>query len=348
MRKWIIVLLVLIVASPLLFRLALSTVLFPVDRTEFAYVTQFGKHVATFDGARDGDAGLHWRWPWPIQSVHTLDRRLQFFDLPETELLTHDPRGNTIDRTLTVLAYVCWRITDEGGGVDGFIRRVGTPDRARTILGQRLSSQLGAVIGHMEMDDLISVDPGRVERTMAEVRRRLTAGLKDAGPAGQGLDLKEYGIDLVDIRVRRHSYPLAVRTEIFNRIASERNKKVADYQSQGEQLAAHIRSEAERDARQIVTDARAREQELKGQADADAYRILNAAHSKDVEFYAFLKKLEEYQRILGDNKTMLLLSSHRDLFDLLLHPPKPDGMGAAGKPVAGPVPPPATGSEGKP
>ena len=78
---------------------------------------------------------------------------------------------------------------------------------------------------------------------------------------------------------------------------------MAEYQSEGEQLAAHIRSEAERDARNIITDARAREQELKSQAETEADRIRNSAHSKDVEFYALLKKLEEDQRILGDNKT---------------------------------------------
>jgi membrane protease subunit HflC len=72
--------------------------IFTVDRTEFAYVTQFGKPVATLDGADPAEAGLHFRWPWPIQSVRKLDRRLQVFDLPETELLTKDSKGPTIDR----------------------------------------------------------------------------------------------------------------------------------------------------------------------------------------------------------------------------------------------------------
>ena len=344
MRKWLIIVLVLLVASPLLFRLALSTILVAVDRTEYVYVTQFGRHAATYDGSRDEDAGLHWRWPWPVQSVHVLDRRLQTFDLPEAELLTHDPRRKTIDRTLTVTAYVCWRITDQDGGVDRFIRRVGTPERARVILGQRISSQFGAAVGQMEMDDLVNTEPGKVETNMKALRQRLLAGMKERGRTDSDTDA-DYGIDLVDIRLRRHSYPLAVRTAIFERIKSERDQKVAEYQSEGEQLAAHIRSEAERDARNIITDARAREQELKSQAETEADRIRNSAHSKDVEFYALLKKLEEYQRILGDNKTKLLLSSHRGIFDLLFNPPKPDGTNGMGKPVAGPAAPkePASG-----
>src|SRR5438874_26173 len=133
-----------------------STSLFTVDRTEFAYLTQFGRPVATLDGATE--AGLHWKWPWPVQAVQRLDHRLQTFDLPGAELLTHDPKGQTIDKTLTVDAYVCWEIAGKDG-VDRFIRTVGTPDRARAILGQRVSSRLGAEIGNMPLDDLISVAP---------------------------------------------------------------------------------------------------------------------------------------------------------------------------------------------
>src|SRR5215471_4851146 len=94
---------------------------FAVDRTEFVYVTEFGRPVATYDGKED--AGLHLRWPWPIQSVQRLDRRLQLVDLPAAELLTRDTEGKTIDKTLTIDGYVCWRI-DGADGVDRFIRTV--------------------------------------------------------------------------------------------------------------------------------------------------------------------------------------------------------------------------------
>jgi membrane protease subunit HflC len=328
MRKFLVILLVIVLVSPLLFRLALSTILVPVDRTEFVYVTQFGKHVASYDGAKDDDAGLHWRWPWPVQSVLTLDRRLQSFDLPGKEVLTQDPKRNTPDRTLTIVAYVCWRISDDEGGVDWFVRRVGTPERARTILGQRISSQFGAVVGQMELDDLISDTPGKVESNMEKLRQRLMASLQQSAK-------DDYGIDLVDIRLRRHSYPPAVLQEIFLRIASERNKKVEEYKSEGDQRAAHIRSVADLEARQVVTEAKAEEQRLKSEAERKADMIRNEAQIKDPEFYAFLRKLEEYQRILGDNKTILLLSAHRAWFDLLFQPPMLNGANSPGKPVAG-------------
>jgi membrane protease subunit HflC len=126
-----------------------------------------------------------------------------------------------------------------------------------------------------------------------------------------------------------------VRDAIFERIRSERGRKVADYQSEGQRLAEDIKSDADRKASDILAEARAQEQRIKGEADTEADRIRNAAHAKDVEFYTFLKKLEEYQRILGDNKTMLLLSSHGELFDVLFKPPKPNGKSSGpGEPMS--------------
>src|SRR6267378_1678488 len=227
---WIIV--VLIAALGLL-----SQSYFTVDPTEFVYVTQFGAPVAVFDGgAIDSDAGLHWRWPWPIQSVQRLDRRLQVFDLPAIELLTRDDKGETIDKTITVDAYVCWRIDGEEG-VRHFIRALGTPDRAVEVLQPRITSRIGAEISNMKMDDLISVvAPEEAHRRMERLRDRL---LGDAAESRNILgSLREqarevYGIDLVDIRLRRTSHPPDVRDAIFARIRSERAKKVADYQGEG-------------------------------------------------------------------------------------------------------------------
>jgi membrane protease subunit HflC len=316
----------LIVAGLLLIVLARQAV-FTVDRTEFVYLTQFGRPVATFDGALTGDAGLHFKWPWPVQTVQRLDHRLQHFELQGAELLTHDAKGQTIDKTLIIDAYVCWRIADKKG-VDQFIRSVGSSDRARSILRQQVSSDLGAAIPRLELEDLISTEPGRVEKHRELLRRRLLEGAGVGGEAtheGPGLRDRardEFGIEIVDIRIRRISHPPAVRDAIYDRIRSERGKKVADYESDGRKQAEDIRTAAERKAREILAEARAEETRIKGQADAEADRIRNEAFRADPEFYAFLKKLEEYQRILGD-KSVLLLSTHRGLFDLLLQPPKP-------------------------
>jgi membrane protease subunit HflC len=300
--------------------------LFTVDRTEYAYVTQFGRHVATYDGADDQQAGLQGKWPWPIQSVQKLDRRLQSFDLPGRELLTRDQQRNTIDKTLTLDAYVCWRIAEGPGNVDRFIRAVGTPEGAQALLTQRVSSELGAAIGQMELDDLISTEPGRVDRERDKLRRRLLSGNPKNGEEEAAGSLRQaardgYGIDVVDVRLRRSNHPAGVREAIFARIVSEREKKVAEYQSEGEKRAADIASASKRRVTELKADADAAAVRIQGQADAEVDRIRSETARLDPQFYSFLKKLEDYQRILGDNKTLLLLSTHRELFDALFNPP---------------------------
>jgi membrane protease subunit HflC len=308
----LLLLLVLVVLAP--------TVVFTVDYTEYVYLTRFGRPMVTFDGADSKQAGLHFKWPWPIESVQRLDRRLQIFDLPPTELLTRDPKRNTIDRTLTLDAYVCWRIVD-APGVDRFIRSVGTPAGAQVILSQRLTSELGAAIGKMELDDLINLDPKKVDDTRIELRKRLLQGNETQGQTLEEMAKEEYGIEVVDVRLRRTNHPPAVREAIFERIRSERNKKRAEYESEGERLKNDIESGGARRVAELKAQAEFEAARLRSQAEAEADRIRNEAHSKDPQFYAFLKKLEEYQRILGDNKSMLLLSTHRELFDVLFHPP---------------------------
>jgi membrane protease subunit HflC len=295
---------------------------FTVDRTEYVYLTQFGKHLETFDGGNGEQAGLHFKWPWPIQSVQRLDRRLQYFDLPGAELLTRDPKRNTIDRTLTLDAYVCWRIAD-ARGVDQFIRSVGTPVGAQSILGQRITSELGAEIGRMELDDLINTNPEKVDGAREQLRRRLLHGSASTASLEKQAEA-EYGIEVVDIRLRRSNHPPAVRDAIFKRIESERSKKKAEYESEGEQLKQNIESEGKRRVEILKAEAEAQSRTLKNAADVEAERILNEAHKKDPQFFTFLKKLEEYQRILGDNKSTLLLSTHRELFDVLFNPPMPE------------------------
>ena len=129
-----------------------------------------------------------------------------------------------------------------------------------------------------------------------------------------------FGIELKDIRIRRVNYPEQVRTTIFDRIKSERATKAAEYQRQGTTLAAEITSNANKTASIIRTDARAKADRLRGDAIAEADRIRNAAHRQERDFYKFLKKLEDYGRILGDSKTILYLSTQRELFDVLLNP----------------------------
>jgi membrane protease subunit HflC len=309
---------------------------FVVDRSEFVYVITLGKHTATYDGATD--AGLHFRWPARVQSVEHLDRRLQYFDLPATEQLTRDAGGQTIDRTLLVEGFVCWRIAD-AGGVDRFIRTVGTPERAQTLLTQLINSQLSAEIGKMGMDQFASARPGQVDDGMRNLRKVLLARFGTPPAAGGYGVVIECGVEIVDVRLRRYNYPDAVRPDIIERIKSERMKKKADYESEATVKVGKIDADSRRAVQQIDAEAQARATRIRGDAEAAADRIRNEAFGKDPQFYVFLKKLEEYQKILGNNRTVLLLSSHRELFDLLLAPPRlTNGSNGDGKSVAAPKP----------
>lgn len=318
----------LILAAIVVLGIAAYTCYFTVDRTEFVYVTQFGEHKGTFDG--ETDAGFHWKLPWPVQSVQRVDHRLQAFDLPENELLTHDKDGQTIDKTLTIGAYVCWQIADSAG-VDTFIRTVGRPDEAQKILGQRIGSRLGAAVGRMKVDDLISLtDASTAEQRMDRLRNQLldSTGGSDGPESLRTLARKSYGIDIVDIRLRRVNYPARVRGEIFDRIRSERAKKAKDYTNEGMQKSRDILSLAEREAKDTDTRAKAHAERLRKEADIKSDDIRNQAQGKDPQFYTFLQKLKTYQSILGEARDVLLLSSKHELFDMLLKPPKPSDNGS--------------------
>jgi membrane protease subunit HflC len=303
-----------------------TTALFAVDQAEYAFVTQFGQPVATIDG--DTDAGLHVKWPWPVQAVQRLDRRVQMFDLPPAELLTHDPQGRTIDRTLTVEAYVAWRIAGPDG-VGRFLNTVGTPEQARVILGQRVGGRLGAVIGTLPLEELVSV---AAPAAVGERAERLRDRLLGAGDEGDLRDLARsaYGIEVVDVRLRRFNYPALVRPEIARRIVSERARKAAEYEGEGARRAAEITSSAARAAAMREADARAEAQRVQERAAAEADALRARAHALDPEFYAFLQKLKTYQRVLSETRDVLLLSSKHEMFDLLLRPPKPNGAAGAG------------------
>jgi len=302
-----------------------QSALYTVDQTEFGYVTRFGDPTVTHDGATD--AGLHAKLPWPIDSVQRIDRRLQVFDLPPTETLTRDRQGRTVDKTIAVDAFVCWRVPD-AAAADRFIRTVGTPDQAKRLLTPRLTGRLAAVISNLPLEDVIKVADAQAVDARSDRLRRQILGLErvgedDPSEALPDAILKDYGIELVEVRLRRFTFPEAVRAGIAERIRSERQRKVADYQSEGNREYTRIVSEARRDAAKTVAEAKAKRQRIEGEADAEADAIRNEAHSKDREFYAFLLKLAAYKAMLAETRDVLLLSSKNELFDLLLNPPKP-------------------------
>ncbi len=331
----------------LLLWLAASCVLF-VDQAEHVYVTQFGRHVATYDGATD--AGLHLKAPWPVQTVLRLDRRLQVFDVPTQEFLVQDQdekTGEARSLPLTFDLYACWRIADLGddlssGGdpVDRFVRRFGTADRAQDVLRSWIVSRLKVELGDVPLSGLANTDPEklRVNEMLTRLRTRPYAQGADEGEAPLSLTerARRDGIVLVDIRLRRFNHPLQVREEIFAKIREVRKREANNYRLQGEESANQIRVEGEREARRLRSEAEAYRIRREGEARAEALRILNDAHKEAPELYRLVRTLEGYKKMFADDKTQLILSLDHPLLSLFKDLPKMNGVPATGsKPPAG-------------
>lgn len=318
---------VLLAAAVVVLAFWFRTAFYTVDHTEFVYLTRFGEPVAIHDGS--AAAGLKFKAPWPIDSVLRIDRRVQSFDLPPVESLTRDPVNLTVDKTLAVDAFVTWRIPD-AEAADRFVKAVRTPEQSRKILGPLINGRLAAIISNMPMDDLIGVAELKAVDERAERVRRRLLGLESVSGDAPGPNdslrekvLAEYGIEILDVRLRRFSYPEAVREKIAERIRSERAKRVSDYESDGRKRAAAITTDAYAAARKVEDEAAAKKTVIEGEAKAEAARIRGAAYAQDREFGLFLERLQAMQLLLAETRDVLLLSTKNPLFELLRGPPTP-------------------------
>jgi modulator of FtsH protease HflC len=260
-----------------------------VDQSEVVYVTEFGRPVRLI-----AEPGLHWKWPY--QSRRGFDRRLQLDTPPPREMLTRDKKN------LEVAWYVAWKIAD----VDRFLRSVRTMPDASARLEDMAASVLAAELGGRDLGELVRVGKGSALSSLTEL-----AGKRIGEQAG-----REYGIDVVDVRLRRLNYPEEVRSAVFEQIRSERRRVAAATRAEGESQARRIKSAADRERAHTIAEAEADAARLIGEGEAQATRIANEAHAADPGFYRFLKTLETYRAAL-DKKTMLVLSSESDFLRLL-------------------------------
>lgn len=269
-----------------------STCFYTVDRTEFVYLTQFGRHIATFDGADDAEAGLHVKWFWPVQSVRRVDRRLQTIELPPADLVTTDPKG-TIGERVGLDAYVVWQVADKAA-VDRFIVSHGSLARAQDSLRDRLRGLLHGAVVRFRLEDLIGIrkdgEQLLVEKRRKDLRDAILRAYREQQslPGGEGM---RDGIEIVDIQIRRLSYPDKVRQAIFERIISERNIEVAEKLNRGRFEADEIRSQAEARVSRLLNERRSKNEVLRAQANAEAAEYLEEAVRKNPELYAELQRM---------------------------------------------------------
>jgi membrane protease subunit HflC len=304
---------ILVVALAVLTLLALARSVVIVDQTESVYITELGRPVRLIERP-----GLHFKWPY--QSARAFDRRFQLDTPPAREMLTRDKKN------LEIAWYVSWRIAD----VERFLRTVRTVPDAAARLEDMAASVLAAELGTHDLGGLVRVsDRSALDTMMSTLTQRI---------GGQAA--REYGVEVVAVRLRRLNYPEEVRSAVFEQIRSERQRVAAATRAEGESQARVIKSAADRERAAVIAAAEADAARTIGEGEAQAARIANEAQAADPAFYQFLKTLETY-RIALDAKTTLVLSADSSFLRLLtqglpdLARPKPSNAGSSlGEPMA--------------
>lgn len=306
----------------------LSSSLYTVDETEQVFITEFGKPVGTpinADPAKN-EAGLHFKKPF-IQQVNRIEKRILEWDGPATEMPTRDKLYITVDN------FARWRIIDP----KAYYEKLRDERSALSRLNDIIGSETRAVIASHDLIEVIRSDKERQPvRDEALTAADSNLGLLPPIRNGRGMldqqilkaarpKVKDWGIELIDIRFKRINYNRDVVEKIYARMASERQQIAERFRSEGAGEAAKIIGRKERELLSIESEAYRKEQEIKGKADAEATGIYAAAYNSSpsaADFYQFVKTLETYQNSLSKDTTVIF-TTDSDLFRLLKGVEKP-------------------------
>jgi len=256
--------------------------LFTVQQTEQTIVLQFGKPVDVVT-----DPGLHFKAPW--NSVINIDKRILDLENPSQEVIASDQKRLVVD------AFARYRIKD----ALRFYQSVGSIQAANLQLTSLLNAALRRVLGEVTF---ITVVRDEREKLMGRIREQLD---HEAGG---------YGIEVVDVRIRRADLPEQNSQAVYDRMKSERQREAAEFRAQGAQKAQEIRSKADRDVTVIIADANSQAEQTRGVGDAERNRLFAEAYGKDADFFAFYRSMTAYESGLKPNDTRFLLRPDSDFF----------------------------------
>jgi len=263
------------------------TSIFIVDETEQVVVLQFGKPVRIIT-----EPGLHMKVPFPIQEKNVFDNRLLEYDSPPEEILSKDKKSLIVDN------YVRWKIVDPLQ----FLKTVQAIPTALSRMDDIVYSELRRELGTHDMVEIIT-------ENREELMEKVTVASNNA--------TQDYGIEVVDVRIRRVDLPSQNEESIYARMDAERKRQANKFRSEGEEEAQKIRATTDRDKTIILADAYKQAERIRGEGDAKAVEVYADAYSADPKFYEFVRTLDAYKKII-DDKTMLVLPSDSRLFKLLL------------------------------
>jgi membrane protease subunit HflC len=310
-------LLILPLAILLLFALLGS--FYAVDQTEQVIITQFGKPV----GDPITEPGLHFKLPL-VQTISRIDKRFLEWDGAPVAIPTRDKTYIHVD------TFARWRINDP----KTYFVRLHDERSAQSRLEDILGSETRNAIAKHDLIEIVRTDKSR-KPLRDENLKNVPTGVGTIGvlpsiqfgrlkieeeiKAAAAAKLAEFGIELLDLRLKRVNYNPDVLDRIYQRMISERRQIAQRFRSEGEGEAARIAGQKERDLNEIQSTAYRQVQQIRGQADAKATEIYAHAYTQNpqaAEFYAFLKSMETYRKVLTKDAT-LVLSTDSDLFGLL-------------------------------
>jgi len=286
-----------------------------VHEGEQVVITEFGRPI----GKPITTAGLKMKKPF-VQEVHPFNKRILQWDGSPNEITTKDKKFIWLDTTAR------WRIID----ALTFYEALGTEDNAQSRLDDIIDSAARDLITSRNLIEavrdsnrLLDLELGQLEEEETQSsteplerikigREKITRSILEKAQES----MSDFGIELVEVRIKRINYVEAVRKKVFARMISERERIAAKYRAEGEGEAADIMGQKQKELERIQSEAYKKVEQLKGDADAEAIRIYAEAHGKDSEFFAFIQTLETYRKV-GSQNTRLILTTDTDLYRYL-------------------------------
>ena len=263
--------------------------LFQVYQTRQALVVRLGNPIRVVK-----DAGLHVKMPL-LDTVIYVDKRILDLENPSQEVIAADQKQLMVD------AFARYRVVD----ALKFYQTVGSVEGANSRLSPFLNSALRAALGEATLTQVVR---DQREQLMARVRDQLDR------------EAQQFGISVVDVRIRRADLPEQNSQAVYKRMQTEREREAQEFRSQGTQRAQEIRARADRDATVVVAEATPRAEQTRGEGDGERNRIFAEAFNKDPDFFAFYRSMQAYDTGLQQGDTRLLVRPDSDFFRFFLDP----------------------------
>lgn len=304
MEKWIAIGVAVIIGL-----IVLSSSLYVVDEAQQVVITEFGDPV----GKPIDRGGLYIKKPF-IQKVNYFEKRLIIWDGRPTQIPTSDKKYIWVDTTAR------WRIVDPLR----FLQSVGNERSAQARLDDIIDSATRDKVTTHPVYEIVRNSNREFVATELLVEGQEEIGEVEIGREFISREILEraamitpqYGIELVDVRIKRINYVEQVRERVYDRMISERKRVAEQYRSEGRGRSAEIEGMREKELQGITSEAYRRAQVIKGEADAESTNIYAEAYSKDPDFYSFMKTLETYERTLSGD-TVLILTTDSELYRYL-------------------------------